>query len=115
MGRTAREILADLVAFDTTSSKSNLALLDYVEALLGEHGISSRRISRLRDKANLWATIGPSTDGGLILSGHTDCVPVEGQEWSTDPFVLTEKDGRLLGRGTSDMKGFLACVLALVP
>ena len=115
MMRTARDILADLVAFDTTSSKSNHALLDYVEALLGECGVESQRISRIEGKANLWATIGPSVDGGIILSGHTDCVPVDGQDWSSNPFILTERDRRLFGRGTSDMKGYLACALALVP
>ena len=67
------------------------------------------------DKANLYATIGPQVEGGIVLSGHTDVVPVEGQNWSTDPWTLTEKNGRLYGRGTADMKGFDALVLALVP
>ena len=110
-----RDILADLVAFDTTSSRSNFALLDYVENLLALHGVRSQRVSKTDHKANLWATIGPERDGGIILSGHTDCVPVVGQAWSSDPFKLAERDGRLFGRGTSDMKGFLACVLSLVP
>lgn len=113
---TSREILARLVAFDTTSRNSNLALLDYVEDYLKRHGVASRRVSRSPEpKANLFATIGPDAAGGIILSGHTDCVPVDDQEWSSDPFVLTERDGRLFGRGTADMKGFLACVLAIVP
>jgi acetylornithine deacetylase len=112
----SRDILARLVAFDTTSRNSNLPLLDYVEAYLARHGVVSRRVSRSPEpKANLFATIGPDSPGGIILSGHTDCVPVDGQEWSSDPFVLTERDGRLFARGSADMKGFLACVLAIVP
>jgi acetylornithine deacetylase len=110
------KILADLVAFDTTSATSNLPLLDYVEQYLGQYGVSCRRIfDHDSRKANLWASIGPDVDGGLVLSGHTDCVPVEGQAWSTDPFTLTEREGKLYGRGSSDMKGFLASVLATVP
>lgn len=112
----SRDILARLVAFDTTSRNSNLPLLDYVEDYLKGHGVVSRRVSRSPEpKANLFATIGPEGPGGIILSGHTDCVPVDGQEWSSDPFVLTERDGRLFGRGSADMKGFLACVMAVVP
>jgi acetylornithine deacetylase len=112
----SRDILARLVAFDTTSRNSNLALLDYVEGYLERHGVASRRVTRSSEpKANLFATIGPDKPGGVILSGHTDCVPVDDQEWSSDPFVLTDRDGRLFGRGSADMKGFLACVLAIVP
>jgi len=112
---TAR-ILADLVGFDTTSRNSNLPLIDYVDSYLAMHGVVSQRIHDATGrKANLWATIGPDVDGGIILNGHTDCVPVDGQDWATDPFVLTEKDGRLHGRGAADMKGFLASVLAAVP
>jgi len=112
----SRDILARLVAFDTTSRNTNLPLLDYVEDYLRGHGVVSRRVSRSPEpKANLFATIGPDRPGGIILSGHTDCVPVDDQEWSSDPFVLTERDGRLFGRGSADMKGFLACVLAVVP
>jgi acetylornithine deacetylase len=115
-GPASRDILARLVAFDTTSRNSNLPLLDYIEDYLKDHGVVSRRVSRSPEpKANLFATIGPDSPGGVILSGHTDCVPVDGQEWSSDPFVLTERDGRLFGRGSADMKGFLACVLAVVP
>lgn len=113
---TTTEILARLVAFDTTSSRSNTELLDYVADYLGQHGVASRRVTRSRDgKANLFATIGPDAPGGVILSGHTDCVPVTGQNWTTDPFTLTERDGKLYGRGSSDMKGFLASVLSIVP
>lgn len=112
----SRFILERLVAFDTTSRNPNLPLLDYVEQYLLGYGVASRRVSRSGDgKANLFATIGPDAKGGLILSGHTDCVPVDGQDWSSDPFILTERDGRLYGRGAADMKGFLACVLAIVP
>lgn len=110
------KLLADLVAFDTTSRNSNLDLIAYVETYLSIFGIAARRvISDDGQKASLWATIGPEVGGGLILNGHTDCVPVDGQNWSTPPFELTERDGRFYGRGACDMKGFLACALAAVP
>lgn len=110
------DLLARLVAFDTTSRNSNLPLIDFVEGYLASFGVESHRIpDRTGQKANLWATIGPATQGGTILSGHTDTVPVDGQDWSSDPFTLTERDGRLHARGACDMKGFLACVLAAVP
>jgi acetylornithine deacetylase len=112
----ATEILARLVAFDTTSRDSNLALIEYVEAELSALGVTARRVPNLDgSKANLFATIGPPVEGGIVLSGHTDVVPVDGQPWSSDPFVLTERDGRLYGRGTCDMKGFLALALAAAP
>jgi len=112
----AKELLARLVAFDTTSAKSNIPLIAFVEAYLAEHGIESQRVPTADgQKASLFATIGPSGVGGLGLSGHTDVVPVAGQSWDSDPFVLTERDGKLYGRGSCDMKGFLACVLAMVP
>jgi acetylornithine deacetylase len=105
-----------LVAFDTTSAKSNLALIEFVRDYLAEHGVASElTFDGSGEKANLFATIGPADRGGVILSGHTDVVPVLGQPWSTDPWTLTEKDGRLYGRGTADMKSFLAIALALVP
>lgn len=108
--------LEALVSFDTTSRDSNLALIEWVERYLNAFGIESRRINNEDGtKANLWATIGPAVDGGIILSGHTDVVPVDGQDWDTDPFVLTAHDDKLYGRGSSDMKGFLAAVLAKVP
>jgi len=108
--------LARLVAFDTTSSKSNLALIDDVEDYLKGHGAETQRVwNAERTKANLYAVIGPTVAGGVVLSGHTDVVPVAGQAWSTDPWTLTEKDGRLYGRGTSDMKAFPAIALSLVP
>lgn len=111
-----KELLARLVAFDTTSHKSNLAIQNFIEDYLAQHGIESTLVpSEDGQKANLFATIGPPDKGGVALSGHTDVVPVTGQAWDTDPFHLVEKDGRLYGRGTTDMKGYLACVLAAVP
>jgi acetylornithine deacetylase len=113
----AIELLAELVSFRTISRQSNLELIGYVETYLSGFGVASRRVySADGARANLYATIGPKDRGGICLSGHSDVVPVEGQPWSSDPFVLVERDeGRLYGRGTSDMKGFLACVLATVP
>jgi acetylornithine deacetylase len=105
-----------LVAFDTVSSKSNLALIDFVAQSLENHGVASRRsFDAEGGKANLFATLGPDIPGGIVLSGHSDVVPVEGQPWDSDPFQVVERDGRLYGRGTADMKSFLAVALALVP
>ncbi|MCF6231628.1 MAG: acetylornithine deacetylase [Rhodobacteraceae bacterium] len=116
MANPTLEILRDLVAFDTESSKSNLTLIDFVERYLDRLGIASERIADPdQPKSSLCARIGPDTSGGIILSGHTDVVPVSGQNWATDPFDLVEKDGRVYGRGSCDMKGFLASVLAAVP
>jgi acetylornithine deacetylase len=113
---TAKELLARLVAFDTTSANSNIPLIAFVEAYLAGHGIASHRVPTADGaKASLFATIGPTGVGGFALSGHTDVVPVRGQAWDTDPFTLTERDDKLYGRGSCDMKGFLACVLAMVP
>src|SRR5205085_2730719 len=111
----AVEILDRLVGFDTTSSRSNLELIDWVADYLGQYGIIGERTAAFDGKANLFATIGPPEKGGVVLSGHTDVVPVAGQQWSSDPFRLTEHDGRLYGRGSADMKGFIALALALVP
>jgi acetylornithine deacetylase len=110
------ELLKALVAFDTTSAKSNLKLIAFVRAYLDGHGIAATLIpSEDGAKASLFATIGPDGGvGGIGLSGHSDCVPVEGQTWASDPFTLTARDGKLYGRGACDMKGFLACVLASV-
>lgn len=113
---TARSILTTLIGFGTTSHRSNLALIEWVEAYLAQHGVTSHRVENdSGDKTNLFATCGPEVEGGVILSGHSDVVPVAGQDWSSDPWTLREADGRLYGRGTSDMKGFLALALALVP
>jgi len=110
----AAAILADLVGFPTISARSNLDLIEYIRALLLNRGIESIPVfNEEHTKANLVASIGPKNQtGGVLLSGHTDVVPVEGQAWSSDPFSLTERDGKFFGRGTCDMKGFIACVLA---
>ncbi len=113
---TPQELLARLVEFDTTSHKSNLELVTFVEDFLHRHGVISHRVaSQNGEKASLFATIGPDHIGGIALSGHTDVVPVDGQLWDSDPFVLRETGDRFYGRGACDMKGFLACVLASVP
>lgn len=114
---TAAEILDRLVGFATVSRDSNLALIEWVEGWLDDHGVAHWRVeSDDGRKANLLARIGPDVPGGVVLSGHTDVVPVDGQPWSTDPFTLVDKgNGRLYGRGTCDMKGFIACALAEVP
>ena len=112
----AEALLARLIAFDTTSRNSNRALIDFVRDYLDGFGIAAELIeSPDGDKANLFATLGDGRDGGVVLSGHTDVVPVDGQDWSDDPFRLRERDGLLYGRGTCDMKGFIACALAQVP
>jgi acetylornithine deacetylase len=109
-------ILERLVAFDTESSKSNLALIDYIEAYLSGLGVASLRMPNAEgDKAALVATVGPADRGGVCLSGHTDVVPVAGQSWTTDPFKLRLAEGRAYGRGAVDMKGFCAIALAHVP
>ncbi|WP_309092654.1 acetylornithine deacetylase [Phenylobacterium sp.] len=113
---SARDLLAKLVGFDTTSRGSNLALIEWVESYLDGLGVAHRRVPNADGtKSNLIATIGPSDPGGVVLSGHTDVVPVDGQPWSTDPWTVVERDGRLYGRGTCDMKGFLALALAAAP
>jgi acetylornithine deacetylase len=105
-----------LIAFDTTSSKSNLALIDDVEAFLKDAGAKTRRVYNAdRTKANLYAVLGPNVAGGVVLSGHTDVVPVAGQDWASDPFSIVVKDGRIYGRGACDMKSFAAVALSLVP
>jgi len=111
-----REMIAKLVSFDTVSANSNLALIEFVEAYLRGHGIASTRVANAEgNKANLYATIGPNVPGGVVLSGHTDVVPTAHQTWRHDPFTMVEENGRLYGRGTCDMKGFLAIALAMVP
>ena len=109
-------MLRRLVAFPTVSRDSNLALIHYVRDLLAPYAAKIRLThDDGKRKANLFATLGPTGEPGIVLSGHTDVVPTEGQAWDSDPFELVEKDGRLYGRGTCDMKGFLACALAFVP
>ena len=113
---TSREILRALVAFETVSDTSNLDLIDWVSDHLATHGVKVHTIpNEDGTKANLFATLGPVDTPGLCLHAHTDVVPVDGQHWRTAPFELTEADGVLHGRGTCDMKGFAACVLAAVP
>lgn len=118
MGQSAtpRAILETLVGFPTVSRDSNLALIDWVEDYLAGFGVKATRVYNAQgNKAALYANVGPEVEGGVILSGHTDVVPVDGQAWDTDPFSVVEKDGRLYGRGTCDMKGFDALALAAVP
>jgi acetylornithine deacetylase len=113
---TSEDVLARLVSFDTTSRDSNIPLIAWVENYLDQFNVPHFRVDyEDGHKTNLFATIGPDAGGGIVLSGHTDVVPVDGQDWHTDPFTLTEKDSLLYGRGSSDMKGFLAVALALVP
>jgi acetylornithine deacetylase len=104
-----------LVGFDTTSRGSNLALIECVETFLAERGVRSRRVENAEgNKANLLALIGPAAEGGVVLSGHTDVVPVDGQTWTSDPWRLVERDGKLYARGAADMKAFLALALSHV-
>lgn len=116
---TARSWLEKLISFDTTSRNSNLALIETVRDYLTTKGLKPELFySADKNKANLFVTLpadNGATQGGIILSGHTDVVPVDGQKWDTDPFVLTEKDNKLFGRGAADMKGFIATALSLVP
>ena len=110
------EILKKLVSFDTTSFKSNLDLIKFIENYLNDLNIKSELIyDETKNKANLFTTIGPNLQGGIVLSGHTDVVPITKQNWTSDPFILTERDNKLFGRGSSDMKGFIAIVLSRVP
>ena len=112
----AKDLLARLVAFPTVSDRSNLELIGFVADYLRGLGVEPRIAPNANgDKAALLATFGPEVDGGVVLSGHTDVVPVEGQPWSGDPFELREAEGRLYGRGACDMKGFDACALAMAP
>jgi len=110
------DLIEKLISFDTTSRHSNLELISFIEDYLSEHGIESTRVlNEDGAKANLYATLGDPGKSGIMLSGHTDVVPVDGQNWDTDPFTLTKKGDKLYGRGTSDMKSFVALALAYVP
>lgn len=109
-------ILEKLVAFDTTSRNANLECIEWIQAYLARHGVKADIIpGSEKGKACLFAAIGPQNEGGIVLAGHTDVVPVDDQKWQSDPFTLTEKDGKLFARGACDMKGFIACALAMVP
>ena len=113
---SAIALLTRLVAFDTTSHKSNRDLVSFVESYLADHGVASHLVpTEDGEKASLFATIGPEGVPGIGLSGHTDVVPTVPADWTSDPYLVREEAGRLYGRGTTDMKGYLACVLALVP
>ena len=117
LARSPAEILARLVAFDSVSARSNLSIIRWIGDYLAELGVPVEIVAAPdgQPKANLWASIGPDKDGGIVLSGHTDVVPVEGQPWSSDPFTLRDGGDRFFGRGTSDMKSFIALCLSLVP
>jgi acetylornithine deacetylase len=111
-----KEWLERLIAFDTTSRLSNLELINNIETYLNTLGIQTRLTHNSeKSKANLWCTIGPEQIGGIVLSGHTDVVPIDGQAWTKPAFKMTEENGKLYGRGTSDMKGFCAILLAMAP
>jgi acetylornithine deacetylase len=113
---TSEQILAKLISFDTTSRNSNIPLIAWIEDYLDQFNVQHMRVDyEAGTKTNLFATIGPDIAGGIVLSGHTDVVPVDGQDWSSDPFTMVERDKHLFGRGTADMKAFIAVALALVP
>ncbi len=113
---SVRQMIDKLISFDTTSRKSNLHLIHWVRDYLAGHGVAATLTHDASGKkANLFATLGPDGDGGIVLSGHSDVVPVDGQDWSSDPWTVVERDGRLYGRGSADMKSFSAIALALVP
>jgi acetylornithine deacetylase len=116
MGASEIELLGRLTGFDTVSSRSNLEMIAFIESYLATLGVQSAILTdETGKKASLVATIGPADKAGYVLSGHTDVVPVDGQDWSRDPFTMWRDGGRLYGRGVSDMKGYLACVLACAP
>lgn len=113
---SAKQLLSQLVAIDTTSRESNLVLIDLIRDYLKQFNIESTLVFNAeKTKANLFARFGPEGDGGIMLSGHTDVVPVDGQDWTYPPFEMTEADGKCYGRGSADMKAYIACVLAAVP
>jgi acetylornithine deacetylase len=109
-------LIETLVGFDAVSARSNLALIEFLRGRLAAHGVEARLVhDETGRKANLYATVGPRDRPGLLLSGHSDVVPVEGQDWSSDPFAVRRADGRLYGRGTADMKSFIAVAFAWLP
>jgi len=110
------DILAKLVSFPVLGGDHNLEIIHWIQNYIEPFGIATTLVhNEEKTKASLHCRIGPSVDGGVILSGHTDVVPVKGQSWDSDPFILTKKDGKLFGRGSADMKGFIACCLASLP
>ena len=117
MNMNVEEVLAKLVSFPVLGGQSNLSILNWIKTYVESHGVEVHLVPNQEgNKSSLHCRIGPAVDGGVILSGHMDVVPVEGQEWSTDPFTLTDKgDENLYGRGSCDMKGFIACCLAVLP
>ncbi|MCV6631423.1 MAG: acetylornithine deacetylase [Flavobacteriaceae bacterium] len=113
---TVTEILEKLVSFDVLGGESNTSIITWIKKFIEAHGVQTTLVPNTDGtKANLHCRIGPAVDGGVILSGHTDVVPVKGQSWTTDPFTLTQKEDKLYGRGSCDMKGFVACCLAALP
>ncbi len=113
---TPRQMIEALVGIPTVSRDSNLDCIHFIRDYLAGHGVAARLVANDDGaKANLYATVGPEVEGGVVLSGHTDVVPVDDQDWHSDPFVVEERDGRLYGRGTCDMKSFYAIALALLP
>src|SRR5690625_3813679 len=112
----SRDMIERLIAFDTTSRNSNLEMILFIRDYLAELGVDSELVhDQSGTKANLYATLGPADRPGIALSGHTDVVPVDGQDWTCDPWAVLEKNGRLYGRGTCDMKSFIAVCLAYAP
>ncbi|KAB1153196.1 acetylornithine deacetylase [Tenacibaculum aiptasiae] len=113
---TAKEILAKLVSFDVLSKQNNLSIANWISDYINQYGVETVYVyNEEKTQASLHCRIGPAVDGGIILSGHTDVVPVKGQPWNTNPFELIEKEGNLYGRGACDMKGYIACFLSVLP
>ena len=108
-------ILSKLISYPSISETSNLDIINFISDYLNKLDISSKKIMGTQGQYNLYCKIGPNLDGGIILSGHTDVVPISGQNWSTNPFQLIKKKNKFYGRGTADMKGFIAVVLSLIP
>ena len=110
------DILAKLIHFPVLGGDSNLSIIHWIKEYIESYGVATTLVPNKEEtKASLHCRIGPAVDGGVILSGHTDVVPVEGQAWDTDPFTLVKKDGKLFARGSADMKGYIACCLAILP
>lgn len=112
---TLEKIIADLISFESISERENIPLLQYISTYLKKYNIDSKILNKEKNRANLYARIGPNKNGGIMLSGHTDVVPVTGQSWSTNPFKLVKKNNKLFARGSCDMKSFIGVILFLVP